>query len=47
MNFNFLASDKFDLNDFKDIESFIDNYPDFQNVTLNNENELKLLLELI
>jgi len=47
MNFSFIASGKFDLNDFSDLEKFADNYPDFQTVTLNNENELKLLLELM
>lgn len=47
MNFNFIASDKLDLNSFKDIGKFVDDYPDFQTVDLNDENELKLLLELM
>lgn len=47
MNFNFIASDDFDLNDFKDVEKFVDSYPDFQTVVLNDEEELNLLLKLI
>jgi len=47
MNFNFIASDDFDLNNFKDVEKFVDSYPDFQTVVLNNEEELNLLLKHI
>ena len=47
MNFNFIGSDHFDLNDLNSIESFVDNYPRFQTVWLTDENELKLLLELM
>lgn len=47
MNFNFFASDKIDLDEFQDIGKFVENYPDFHTITLNDENELKLLLELI
>ncbi len=47
MSFNFIAGNRFELNDFKDINKFIDIYPDFQTVTLGGENELQLLLELI
>tara|TARA_R110002049_G_scaffold275995_1_gene454129 strand:+ start:64 stop:447 length:384 start_codon:yes stop_codon:yes gene_type:complete len=47
MNFNFIASDDFDLNVFKDVEKFVDSYPDFQTVVLNDEEELKLLLKHI
>ena len=47
MCFNFIASANFDLNNFKDVEKFVDTYPDFQTVILTDENELKLLLELI
>jgi hypothetical protein len=47
MNFNFIASNRFDLDDFKNIEKFVDSHPDFQTVVLNNEYELSLLLELI
>ena len=47
MNFNFIASDDFDLNDFKDVEKFVDSYPDFQTVVLNDEEELNLLLKHI
>ena len=47
MNFNFIASDDFDLNNFKDVEKFVDAYPDFQTVVLNDEEELNLLLKHI
>lgn len=47
MNFIFIASDNFDLNDLKDVEIFVDSYPDFQTVTLNDEKELNLLLKHI
>jgi len=47
MNFNFIASDNFDLNTVKSIEAFVDSYPDFQTVFLTDENELKLLLEIM
>ena len=47
MNFNFIASDDFDLNNFKYVEKFVDAYPDFQTVVLNDEEELNLLLKLI
>lgn len=47
MNFNFIASNKLDLNDFKNVEKFVDSYPDFQTVVLNNEYELNLLLDLV
>jgi len=47
MNFIFIASDRFELDNFKDIEKFVDTYPDFQTITLNSENELSLLLELM
>lgn len=46
-NFNFIASNRFELNDFKDIETFVDFYPEFQTVILNDENELKSLLKLM
>ncbi|MBK7884006.1 MAG: hypothetical protein IPJ81_09520 [Chitinophagaceae bacterium] len=47
MNFNFVASHNLDLCSFKDIEKFVDDYPDFQTVVLNDEDELKVLLELM
>ena len=47
MNFHFIASDNFTLNDFKDIKKFIESFPDFQSFVLNNEQEPKLLLKLI
>lgn len=47
MNFNFIASNILDLNDFKNVEKFVNSYPDFQTVVLNNEHELNLLLDLV
>ena len=46
-HFNFCATDNFDLDNLKDIEKFIDSFPDFQTVTLNDESKLKALLSLI
>jgi len=46
MNLNFIASNKFDLKDLTRIETFVETYPGFQGVVLNNEDELRLLLEL-
>ena len=46
-HFNFIASNNIDLNNFNDVEIFVDNYPDFQTVTLRDEDDLKLLLELM
>lgn len=45
MEFNFIASNVFDLNSLKDIEKFVENYSDFQTIVLNDENELKLLFQ--
>ncbi len=47
MNFNFIASDKFNVNDFNSFEKFVDAYPDFQTLTLNSEDELELLTKLM
>lgn len=47
MNFNFIAADQFRANTLDSVEKFVDNYPDFQTVTLNNEGELNLLLSLM
>ncbi len=47
MHFVFTASDNFDIKHLNDVSTFVDNYPGFQSVTLNNEDELELLLELI
>lgn len=47
MNFNFIASDTLDLNSFENVGKFVDDFPDFQTVVINGENELKLLLELM
>jgi len=45
--FNFIASDNFNLEHLNHISTFVDNYPGFQTVALNDEGELELLLELI
>ena len=47
IHLNFIAGNKFNLEDFKDPERFVNSFPDFQTVGLNDENELILLLELI
>jgi hypothetical protein len=47
MNFNFIASNRLELDDFKDIEKFVNSYPDFQTVFLKDEFELNLLLQII
>ena len=47
MNVHFIASDNFNPEKCKDVVKFVDNFPDFQTVILENENELKLLLELM
>lgn len=47
MYFNFIASDSFELDSFTNIDKFVDSYPDFQTVVLNDENELVLLLKLM
>ena len=47
MHFNFVASDYFDLSVLNSVESFVDHFPDFQTVWLTDEDELKLLLELM
>ena len=47
MHFNFVASDKFDISVLNSVESFVDHFPDFQTVWLSDEDELKLLLELL
>ncbi len=47
MNFNFIASNRLELEDFKSLEKFVVSYPDFQTVFLNNELELNLLLQII
>ena len=47
MNFNFIAGNILDLGNFLNIGKFVDTYPDFQTLTLNNENELKILLKLM
>jgi len=47
MDFNFLATDIFDLTNLTDTAKFIENYSDFQTVILNDENELKLLFQMM
>ena len=47
MHFNFVASDTFDLSVLNSVERFVDHFPDFQTVWLADENELKLLLDLM
>lgn len=42
MNFNFIASDTLDLNRFENVGKFVDDFPDFQTVVINDENELSL-----
>jgi hypothetical protein len=47
MHFNFVVSDHFDLSALNSVQSFVDHFPDFQTVWLTDENELKLLIELM
>ena len=47
MDFNFIASNIFDRTNFTDVEKFVERYSDFQTVILNDENELKLLFEMM
>ena len=47
MLFNFIAGNSKDESIYNDLTLFADVYPDFQTVTLNNEDELHLLLEIL
>jgi len=47
MDFNFIASNELNLDNLNDVEMFINNFPDFQSVVLDNEGELELLLEMM
>lgn len=47
MHFNFVATDDFEVSDFYDVGSFVDAYPDYQNVYLKDATEFNVLLELI
>lgn len=47
MIFHFIGCDEFDLNSFKSVNKFLDSYPDFQTIVLNNDQELNLLLQHI
>ena len=46
-NFYFISTDKLDFGSFDDIKSFVEAYPDFQMLHLNDENELEILLNLL
>lgn len=46
MEFNFIACDQFNIDNFDNVEKFVSNYPDFQTIVLSDENELTLLLKL-
>ena len=43
----FLACNEFDFESFKDPDKFLDTFSDFQEVTLKDEKQLTLLLDLI
>jgi hypothetical protein len=47
MHFNFIASDHFDLKSLNTVESFVDDFKDFQTVWLNDENELNSLFNIM
>lgn len=47
MNFNFVASDSFDINVLNSVERFINHFPDFQTVWLTSEEEFQILLDLM
>ena len=47
MFFNFVASNYFTLNSLNTVESFVDNFQDFQTVWLQDENELNSLFTLM
>ena len=47
MNFNFVASDQFDLSSLDSVKKFVEQFPDFQTVWLKDEEELMMLLELM
>ena len=47
VHFNFIAGNKFELDDFKSIDKFVESYSVFQTVFLKNEEELTLLLKLL
>ena len=46
-SFHFISSNSIELNTLKNITKFINSYPDFQTLVLNNENELEILLKLM
>lgn len=47
IHINFIASNNFELEDFKSIDKFIESYSNFQSITLKDEEELILLLKLL
>lgn len=47
MHFNFIASDNFDIKSLNTVESFVDDFEDFQTVWLVDENELNSLFNLM
>lgn len=46
-NFNFIATNSLDLDNLREVDRFVDSFPDFQTVILNNADELKKLLNLM
>ena len=46
MDFNFIACNDFKIEDLNDVEIFVNSYPDFQSVILDDEKDLELLLDL-
>jgi hypothetical protein len=47
MYFNFIGSKRFEIENLNNIGKFVESYPDFQSIALNNEKELHLLLQLM
>ena len=45
MYFNFIGSKRFEIENLNNIGKFVESYPDFQSIALNNEKELHLLLQ--
>lgn len=46
-HFHFIAGDNLEKSDFQDMERFVESFPDFQTVALDNESQLELLLNLM
>jgi hypothetical protein len=47
ININFIASNRFHLDNLKDVQSFVNSFPDFQTIVLKTEEELNILLRLM